>query len=83
MEPLVRLEGETQLTTASWEEALFAVSDKVKGYGGRMVLRLIELLTSTETVESLLIHINVMFICFQSILFTLNCSQSTIETRLA
>lgn len=30
MEPLVRLEEEEQLTPATWEEALFAVSDKVR-----------------------------------------------------
>ena len=29
VEPLVRLEGEEQLTPATWEEALFTVSDKV------------------------------------------------------
>lgn len=31
VEPLLRLEGEDQLTPASWEEALFVVSDKVRG----------------------------------------------------
>jgi hypothetical protein len=34
VEPLLRLEGEDQLTPASWEDVLFAVSDKVSRMWG-------------------------------------------------
>lgn len=36
VEPLVRLEGEGQLTPATWEDALFAVSDKLRVSGVNM-----------------------------------------------